>query len=155
MADTYARDAQARSIRLVDKLLLEIRCGYFLPDETRAGRFDMSRMPTQEEDIWAERFSSEQQNGEQLNTKVDAVLDMATQVATSPDAEPELMIETSSSSSDCESESVQLEPSSRWFLLCSKQKDKNIAPGGRHVPKWDLLWKGDRQKLRRSRTDSI
>ena len=115
MADTYARDAQARSIRLVDKLLLEIRCGYFLPDETRAGRFDMSRMPTQEEDIWAERFSSEQQYGEQLNTKVDAVLDMATQVATSPDAEPELMIETSSSSSDSESESVQLEPRPKLF----------------------------------------
>ena len=59
-------------------------------------------MPTPEEDIWAERFSSDQQNGDQLNTRVDAILDVATQVATSPDAEPELVMETSSSSSDSE-----------------------------------------------------
>eukprot|EP00435_Cladocopium_sp_Y103_P047487 s2776_g14.t1 len=38
--DTYARDAQARVIRLVDKLIIEVRSGYFEPDCNRAGRFN-------------------------------------------------------------------------------------------------------------------
>ena len=36
MADVYARDAQARDLRLMDKLIAEIRSGYFCPEESRA-----------------------------------------------------------------------------------------------------------------------
>ena len=43
MADVYARDAQARDLRLMDKLIAEIRSGYFCPDESRAGRFHESK----------------------------------------------------------------------------------------------------------------
>ena len=43
MADVYARDAQARDLRLMDKLISEIRSGYFCPDESRAGRFHESK----------------------------------------------------------------------------------------------------------------
>lgn len=39
IADVYARDAQARDLRLLDKLIQEIRDKTFLPDESRAGRF--------------------------------------------------------------------------------------------------------------------
>ena len=43
MTDVYARDAQARDLRLMDKLVSEIRPGYFCPDESRAGRFHESK----------------------------------------------------------------------------------------------------------------
>ena len=46
MSDVYAREAQARVIRIVDDLIAEVRRGYFKPDETRAGRFDLSKDPT-------------------------------------------------------------------------------------------------------------
>ena len=47
MTDVYARDAQARDLRLMDKLVSEIRSGYFCPDESRAGRFhDSKRLKT-------------------------------------------------------------------------------------------------------------
>ena len=45
MSDVYAREAQARVIRIVDDLIAEVRGGYFEPDETRAGRFDLSKDP--------------------------------------------------------------------------------------------------------------
>ena len=38
MADVYARDAQARDLRLLDSLIAEIRSKTFMPDESRAGR---------------------------------------------------------------------------------------------------------------------
>ena len=38
MADVYARDAQARDLRLLDALIAEIRSKTFMPDESRAGR---------------------------------------------------------------------------------------------------------------------
>ena len=43
MADVYARDAQARDLRLMDKLIAEMRSAYFCPDESRAGRFHESK----------------------------------------------------------------------------------------------------------------
>ena len=43
MTDVYARDAQARDLRLMDKLISEIRSGSFCPDESRAGRFHESK----------------------------------------------------------------------------------------------------------------
>ena len=39
MADVYARDAQARDLRILDELIAELRSGAFCPDESRAGRF--------------------------------------------------------------------------------------------------------------------
>ena len=39
MVDVYARDAQARGLRLLDALISEIRSKTFMPDESRAGRF--------------------------------------------------------------------------------------------------------------------
>lgn len=38
MADVYARDAEARPMRMMEELLSEIRAGRFFPDESRAGR---------------------------------------------------------------------------------------------------------------------
>ena len=38
MADVYARDAEARPMRMMEELLNEIRCKRFFPDESRAGR---------------------------------------------------------------------------------------------------------------------
>ena len=50
MTDVYARDAQARDLRLMDKLVSEIRSGYFCPDESRAGRFhDSKRLKTSDD----------------------------------------------------------------------------------------------------------
>ena len=43
MADVYARDAAARDLRLLDLLIKEVRCGAFKPDESRAGRLDVSK----------------------------------------------------------------------------------------------------------------
>ena len=45
MADGYAREAQARCIRLVDRLPVEIKSGYFNPDASRAGRFHKEFFP--------------------------------------------------------------------------------------------------------------
>ena len=39
MADVYAREAQARDLRILDELIAELRTGAFCPDESRAGRF--------------------------------------------------------------------------------------------------------------------
>ena len=38
MADVYARDAEARPMRMLEELLGEIRNIHFFPDESRAGR---------------------------------------------------------------------------------------------------------------------
>ena len=35
----YARDGLGRPFRMLEKLLLEVRLGQFLPDATRSGRF--------------------------------------------------------------------------------------------------------------------
>ena len=35
----YARDGLGRPLRMLEKLLLEVRLGRFLPDATRSGRF--------------------------------------------------------------------------------------------------------------------
>ena len=43
MADVYARDAAARDLRLLDSLIREVRSGIFKPDESRAGRLDVSK----------------------------------------------------------------------------------------------------------------
>ena len=43
MADVYARDAAARDLRLLDSLIKEVRSGIFKPDESRAGRLDLSK----------------------------------------------------------------------------------------------------------------
>ena len=45
MADVYARDAAARDLRLLDSLIWEVRSGAFKPDESRAGRLDLSKRP--------------------------------------------------------------------------------------------------------------
>ena len=51
MADVYAREAQARTIRLVDKLILELRSGFFDPDATGAGRFNKAAIPNKLDDV--------------------------------------------------------------------------------------------------------
>ena len=43
MADVYARDAQARDLRILDSLIEEIRSGSFVPDASRAGRVISSK----------------------------------------------------------------------------------------------------------------
>lgn len=43
LADVYTRDAQARDLRLLDKLTKEIRGKVFLPDESRAGRLSCAK----------------------------------------------------------------------------------------------------------------
>ena len=48
MADVYARDAQARDLRILDERIAEIRSGAFCPDESRAGRFKQQQLPAVE-----------------------------------------------------------------------------------------------------------
>ena len=51
IADVYARDAQARDLRLLDRLIQEIRSKTFLPDESRAGRFSAVKKQKTDEAI--------------------------------------------------------------------------------------------------------
>ena len=51
MADVYARDAAARDLRLLDALILEVRNGTFKPDESRAGRLDLSKRQRTRDDL--------------------------------------------------------------------------------------------------------
>lgn len=51
MADTYARDAPARVIRLVDKLFFGNSVWDFYPDCSRAGRFSKQCMPDPASDV--------------------------------------------------------------------------------------------------------
>ena len=51
MADVYARDAAARDLRLLDALILEVRNGTFKPDESRAGRLDLSKRQRTHDDL--------------------------------------------------------------------------------------------------------
>lgn len=56
-ADVYAGEAQTTVLRLLDKLILEIRSGIFLPDPTRAGRFNMNANVDMARDLTNEKLS--------------------------------------------------------------------------------------------------
>ena len=114
MADTYARDAQARTIRLIDKLLLEIRVGYFDPDTTRAGRFNKNYAPDPSLDVGAVSFLESDVESAALDAQVDEALDNAVQ--TVEDGQIELEEDHfTSSSSDSEAESVEYNAPVRMF----------------------------------------
>ena len=114
MADTYARDAQARTIRLIDKLLLEIRAGYFDPDTTRAGRFNKNYAPDPSLDVGAVSFLESDVESAALDAQVDEALDNAVQ--TVEDGQIELEEDHfTSSSSDNEAESVEYNAPVRMF----------------------------------------
>ena len=114
MADTYARDAQARTIRLIDKLLLEIRAGYFDPDTTRAGRFNKNYAPDPSLDVGAVSFLESDVESAALDAQVDEALDNAVQ--TVEDGQIELEEDHfTSSSSDSEAESVEYNAPVRMF----------------------------------------
>ena len=76
MADVYAREAQARTIRLLDKLILEVRSGYFKPDETRVGRFDATCQPCHASiDVGAKRFHDDEMARGNIEEDVRSVLE--------------------------------------------------------------------------------
>ena len=79
MADTYARDAQARTFRLIDKLLLEIKSGHSDPDSTRAGRFNESYAPELSLDAGAVSFHERDVESAALDAQVEEALDNALQ----------------------------------------------------------------------------
>ena len=124
MADTYARDAQARTIRLLDKLLLEIRSGYFDPDSTRAGRFNKNLLPDPSLDIGAQSLLESDAESMEMEKKVDDALDDAVKVVEDATVE---MDEThfTSSSSESDAESVEYQAPVRMFRPPS-------APDGYH-----------------------
>jgi hypothetical protein len=114
MADTYARDAQARTIRLIDKLLLEIRAGYFDPDSTRAGRFNKNYAPDPSLDVGAVSFLESDVESAALDAQVDEALDNALQIV--EDGQIELEEDHfTSSSSDSDAESVEYNAPVRMF----------------------------------------
>lgn len=115
MADTYARDAQARVIRLVDKLLLEIQSGYFNPDCSRAGRFNKQCMPDPSSDVGAQSFNDSDGENFFMEETIDKKLSDAVEVVETQTAEIDEDHYTSSSS-DSEAESVVLEAPVRVFL---------------------------------------
>lgn len=77
MADTYARDAQARVIRLVDKLILEIRAGYFLPDCNRAGRFNRKIQLDSVPDLGASAIEDDEELQEDIAQSVSDAFENA------------------------------------------------------------------------------
>ena len=124
MADTYARDAQARTIRLIDKLLLEIRAGYFNPDSTRAGRFNKNYAPDSSMDVGAVSFFESEVESAALEATVDETLDDAVQVVEDDQIDLEEEHFTSSSS-DSDAESLEYNAPVRIF-------QPPTAPSGFH-----------------------
>ena len=114
MADVYAREAQARCIRLIDRLLVEIKTGFFDPDANRARRFHKEFLPDDSEDLGAERFSDDASIRDDITTEVNKKLDEAENVVLSPD-EPLEEGHITSSSSESETESVELEAPVKVF----------------------------------------
>ena len=114
MADVYAREAQARCIRLIDRLLVEIKTGYFDPDASRAGRFHKEFLPDESEDLGAEHFSDDATVRHDVAVEVGKKLDEAEKVVLSPEQQLEEGHITSSSS-ESESESVELAAPMRVF----------------------------------------
>ena len=114
MANVYAREAQARCIRLIDRLLVEIKTGFFDPDANRAGRFHKEFFPDDSEDLGAERFSEDASVRDDITTEVNKKLDEAENVVLSPD-EPLEEGHITSSSSESEAESVELEAPVKVF----------------------------------------
>jgi len=114
MADTYARDAQARTIRLIDKLLLEIRSGYFDPDSTRAGRFNKNYAPDSSLDVGAVSLLESDAESPAVEASVDEALDEALQVV---EDDKEVLEEEhfTSSSSENDAESVEYNAPVRIF----------------------------------------
>ena len=108
MADVYAREAQARCIRLVDRLLVEIKTGgYFDPDASRAGRFHKEFLPDDSDDIGAEHFAEDASERHDITADINQKMDEAEEVVLTPSQQlDEGHITSSSSGSD--SDSVEL-----------------------------------------------
>ena len=115
MADVYAREAQARCIRLIDRLLVEIKTGYFNPDATRTGRFNKQLIPDQAEDLGAESFIEDEASRVDISVDVEKKMDEAEQVVLSP-KEPIDEGHITSSSSESDSDSVELNAPVKVFL---------------------------------------
>ena len=114
MADVYAREAQARCIRLIDRLLVEIKTGFFGPDVTRTGRFHRELFPGNSEDLGAEHFSDDATVRDDITVEVNKRLDEAEDVVLSPE-QPLEEGHITSSSSESEAESVELEAPTKVF----------------------------------------
>ena len=107
MADVYAREAQARCIRLIDRLIVEIKSGYFDPDASRAGRFHKEFFPDDSEDIGAEHFSEDASERHDITAEINKKMDEAEEVVLTQGQQlDEGHITSSSSGSD--SDSVEL-----------------------------------------------
>ena len=120
----YARDAQARVIRLVDKLLLEIQSGYFNPDCSRAGRFNKNYAPDASMDVGAVSFFESEVESAALEATVDETLDDAVQVVEDDQIDLEEEHFTRSSS-DSDAESLEYNAPVRIF-------QPPTAPSGFH-----------------------
>ncbi|CAL1150630.1 unnamed protein product [Cladocopium goreaui] len=125
MADTYARDAQARTIRLIDKLLLEIRAGYFNPDSTRAGRFNKNYAPDSSMDVGAVSFFESEVESAALEAAVDETLDDAVQVVEDDQIDLEEEHFTSSSS-DSDAESLEYNVDNVWSSNIARQGSSGV-----------------------------
>ena len=124
MADTYARDAKARTIRLTDKLLPEIRSGYFEPDSTRAGRFNKNLSPDPNLDTGAMSLLESDVESLEVDKKLDDALGDAAKVVEDETVEMDENHYTSSSS-ESEAESVECQAPVRLSRPL-------VAPDGYH-----------------------
>ena len=115
MADVYAREAQARTMRLLDRFILEIRSGVFLPDETRAGRFSSQAMIDQVSDVGFENFLEDESERFDVDAAVQQTFqfsydNLASQAFQEPDSYD------TSGTSDSDEESVELQQEKPVFF---------------------------------------
>ena len=155
MADTYARDAQARTIRLIDKLLLEIRSGYFDSDTTRAGRFNKNLLPDPSLDVGGQSFLESDVESMEMEKSVENTLDDAAKVVEDETVEMDENHLTSSSS-ESEAESVELQAPCQnvpptnctgGIPFHATQEDQDTPPCRLQISGRDLLWASAGPKL--------
>ena len=115
MADIYAREAQARTMRLLDRLILEIRSGVFLPDETRAGRFSSQAMIDQVNDVGFKNFWEDESERFDADASVQQTFQTSFNNLASQDFQEPDSYETSGTS-DSDEESVELQQEKPIFF---------------------------------------
>ena len=107
-------EAQARCIRLIDRLLVEIKAGFFDPDANRAGRFHKEFLPDDSDELGDERFSEDTSVRDDITTEVNRRHNEAENIVLSPD-EPLEEGHITSSSAESEAGRVELEAPVRVF----------------------------------------
>ena len=148
MADVYARDAEARPMRMMEELLSEIRGKRFFPDESRAGRLvdvnfkDSAEFPvlvSQPEALSGEPVQVKEQSGE-AGWECISVASSASERQASDEQSEHVTTDSSSDESEQSSEPPAparlfhppTPPDGCYFLQHSKSKTLHIIPNHRN-----------------------